>query len=161
MIWDDAAKKKLAKFWASGLSCSQIAKEMGVTRNAIIGKANRMKLPSRKVEKSLINNLGYKIVRKAIEDHLYKSKYTAKLLKTFKTKRNEPKQIVLVFRTTSDAVMALKDDLCKYPHGEPGKPNFRFCLKPVNGKSVYCSEHQGSCYMPTRYPIVRAGKFMK
>lgn len=161
MIWDDAAKKKLAKFWASGLSSNQIAKLMGVTRNAIIGKAHRMKLSSRKVEKSLINNLGYKIVRKAIEDHLYKPKYPAKLLKTFKTKRNEPKQIVLVFQTTSDAVMALQDYLCKYPYGEPGKPNFRFCLKLVNSAGSYCPEHKELCLQPLQPRRGGAGKLYK
>ena len=132
MIWTAAATKRVERLWASGLSGSQIAKLMGTTKNAIIGKARRMGLPLRKISQPVLKK---KIAR-----------------------RPKPKP---VFQGTSDAVMALKDDLCKYPHGEPGKPNFRFCLKSVNGKSVYCSEHQGLCYMPTRYPIVRAGKYMK
>jgi len=132
MIWDDAAKKRMEKHWANGLSGSQIAKLFGTTRSAILGKARRMGLPSRRITQPVLKK---KIARQ--------TKFT------------------LAFKTTATAVAALRDDLCKYPHGEPGKPNFRFCLKPVNGKSVYCSEHQGSCYMPTRYPIVRAGKFMK
>lgn len=132
MIWTAAATKRVERLWASGLSGSQIAKLMGTTKNAIIGKASRMGLPPRKISQPVLKK---KIAR-----------------------RPKPKP---VFQGTSDAVMAIKDDLCKYPHGEPGKPNFRFCLKPVASESVYCSEHKDLCYMPTRYPIVRAGKFMK
>jgi GcrA cell cycle regulator len=155
MIWDDAAKKKLAKLWASGLSCSQIAKEMGVTRNAIIGKANRMKLQSRKVIKVA---LSYKIVRKAPKDTLYKAKQAVILIKAFKPKRKEPKQIVPVFRTTSDAVMALQDYLCKYPYGEPGKPLFRFCLKLVDSAGSYCPKHKELCFQPLQPRRGGAGK---
>ena len=132
MIWDDAATKRMDKLWADGFSGSQIAKKLGISRSAVLGKARRMGLPARKITQPVLKK---KIARKP------KSKQ--------------------VFQGTSDAVIALRDDLCKYPHGEPGKPNFRFCLKPVASESVYCSEHNDLCYMPTRHPIVRAGKFMK
>jgi len=161
MIWDEATKKKLTQLWASGLSSNQIATLMVVTRNAIIGKAHRMKLQSRKVEKSLINNLGYKTARKAIDDNLTKTKHTAKLLKTCKPKRKEPKQIVPVFQTTSDAVMALQDYLCKYPYGEPGRPHFRFCLKLVNSAGSYCPEHKELCLQPLQPRRGGAGKLYK
>ena len=145
MIWDDATIKRMEKHWANGLSGSQIAKLLGTTRSAVLGKARRMGLPPRKF------NLGYRITRKAINDNLYKTKYTVKLIKP---KRN----IVLAFRTTSDAVMALKDNICKYPHGEPGKPNFRFCLKPVARGSIYCPEHKELCFQPPLPRRYGAGK---
>jgi GcrA cell cycle regulator len=132
MIWTAAATKRVERLWASGLSGNQIAKLMGTTRNAIIGKARRMGLPARKISQPVLKK---KIARKP---------------------KSRP-----VFQGTSDAVMALVDGLCKYPYGEPCKENFRFCMKSTENKGVYCSEHQGLCYMPTRYPIVRAGKFMK
>lgn len=158
MIWDESAKKKLTKLWASGLSSNQIATLMGVTRNAIIGKAHRMKLQSRKVTKVL---LSYKIVRKAPKDTLHKANQTVRLIKTFTPKRKEPKQIVPVFRTTSDAVMALQDYLCKYPYGEPGRPHFRFCLKLVDSAGSYCPEHKELCLQPLQPRRGGAGKLYK
>jgi GcrA cell cycle regulator len=45
--WDEESKNKLREFWSGGLSASLIGKEMGLTKNSIIGAANRMKLPPR------------------------------------------------------------------------------------------------------------------
>lgn len=44
--WSVEDSEKLRKLWESGLSCSQIAREIGngFTRNAIIGRAQRMGL---------------------------------------------------------------------------------------------------------------------
>lgn len=47
-IWTDERVADLKRLWEKGYSCSQIAVEMncGLTRNAIIGKAHRLKLSS-------------------------------------------------------------------------------------------------------------------
>ena len=46
--WTDANVATLKSHWASGLSASKIAAAIGgVTRNAVIGKASRLKLPGR------------------------------------------------------------------------------------------------------------------
>ena len=45
--WTDERLEKLRKLWDKGLSISQIGEELGVTRNAVAGKAHRLKLPKR------------------------------------------------------------------------------------------------------------------
>jgi hypothetical protein len=46
--WDDVEDARLRGLWLSGLSASKIAAQMpGRTRNAIIGRAHRLKLPNR------------------------------------------------------------------------------------------------------------------
>lgn len=47
-IWTDDRISELRRLWDGGYSCSQIAAEMGasLTRNAVIGKAHRLKLSS-------------------------------------------------------------------------------------------------------------------
>lgn len=46
--WTDERTDSLRKLWAEGLSASQIARKMGgITRNSVIGKANRLGLEGR------------------------------------------------------------------------------------------------------------------
>jgi len=48
MNWTDERVEQLKKLWAEGYSASQIAAQLGgVTRNAVIGKAHRLKLAGR------------------------------------------------------------------------------------------------------------------
>ncbi|MDB9761817.1 GcrA family cell cycle regulator [Alphaproteobacteria bacterium] len=44
--WTEAKVKKLAKLWGKGISAREIAEKLGesITRNAVIGKANRLGL---------------------------------------------------------------------------------------------------------------------
>lgn len=45
--WNAAAIDKLRKLWAEGHSTAEIARRMGGTKNAIVGKAHRIGLPGR------------------------------------------------------------------------------------------------------------------
>lgn len=49
MNWTEKRIAQLAKLWKEGRTASEIAKEMGggLTRNAVIGKAHRLKLERR------------------------------------------------------------------------------------------------------------------
>ena len=46
--WDEAREAKLKELWEKGHTASQIAEILGgTTRNAVIGKAHRLKLAGR------------------------------------------------------------------------------------------------------------------
>jgi len=49
MSWTDERVTVLKQLWGEGKTAAEIAKELGegVTRNAVIGKAHRLKLSSR------------------------------------------------------------------------------------------------------------------
>ncbi len=47
MEWTQDDLDQLARLWAEGKSTSLIASEMNTTKNAIVGKAHRLRLPSR------------------------------------------------------------------------------------------------------------------
>ena len=48
MSWTDERVALLKKLWGEGKTAAEIAKELGgVTRNAVIGKAHRLKLSNR------------------------------------------------------------------------------------------------------------------
>ena len=47
MEWNDETIARLRAFWAEGLSTAEIGRRMGVSKNAVVGKAHRLNLPAR------------------------------------------------------------------------------------------------------------------
>jgi GcrA cell cycle regulator len=51
MSWTEERTARLTELWAEGVSASEIGTELGINKNAVIGKAHRMKLTPRKSSK--------------------------------------------------------------------------------------------------------------
>ena len=47
----------------------------------------------------------------------------------------------------------LTERMCKWPFGDPKKPDFHFCGKAVDITKTYCPEHRALAYAPPRKPI--------
>ncbi|MCF8483457.1 MAG: GcrA family cell cycle regulator [Rhodospirillum sp.] len=47
MGWNDEKVEQLKKLWAEGLTTGEIGKELGVSKNAVVGKAHRLGLKGR------------------------------------------------------------------------------------------------------------------
>ena len=47
MTWTEERVTELSRLWASGYSASAIGRMLGVTKNAVVGKAHRMRLEAR------------------------------------------------------------------------------------------------------------------
>ena len=47
MVWTDDKIKKLKKLWQAGKSTAEIAKNLGMSKNSIIGKVHRLDLTAR------------------------------------------------------------------------------------------------------------------
>ena len=47
MEWTDDVISHLRAYWTEGLSTAEIGRRLGVTKNAIVGKAHRLDLPAR------------------------------------------------------------------------------------------------------------------
>ena len=47
MVWTEEKIKKLKKMWASGKATAEIAKNLGMSKNSIIGKVHRLNLATR------------------------------------------------------------------------------------------------------------------
>jgi hypothetical protein len=52
-VWSQERVERLKELWAGGHSASMIARELGVTRGAVIGKVSRLNLPERPTLSSL------------------------------------------------------------------------------------------------------------
>ena len=121
--WTDERLEKLRKLWDKGLSISQIGEQLGVTRNAVAGKAHRLKLPKRQ---SPIAKTSAKKAPKIVEST--KELPLRLALRQIKWSRSK----------------------CVWPHGDPKKVEFGFCSEPVLPGKPYCPEHCDLAYTTSR-----------
>ena len=56
--------------------------------------------------------------------------------------------------STAEKVCALAPDACRWPCGDPARPDFHFCGSPV-AKKPYCEHHRAMAY---RAPLTGSGQ---
>jgi DNA-binding CsgD family transcriptional regulator len=57
-LWPDDRIGALRKLWRQGLSCTEIAPRLGVSKDAVVGKARRLRLPIRVPQNARLNRTG-------------------------------------------------------------------------------------------------------
>ena len=124
--WDEKKLEELEKLWGQGLPISKIGEILGVSRNAIAGKAHRLGLPKRN---SPISKSGDP--RKNRETS---SKNTIQQL---------PLKIML-------REVEWSRNRCCWPIGDPKLPGFSFCGTSIIPGRPYCEEHSNLAYTNTR-----------
>jgi len=127
--WNLNSISKLKRLWKKGaISTSEIGDKLGVTKNAVVGKAHRLGLDARK------NKVIKKIKRKKAKPKILEKKTVLPK----KSKKTQKKNTL--------GLMDLKNDMCHWPMGDPRDPDFSFCgAKTVNGKP-YCLRHCTDAY---------------
>ena len=147
MSWTDERVELLKKLWGEGKTAAEIAKELGdVTRNAVIGKAHRLKLSNRV---SPIQQNSKKPVKATTEE--VKKPVVRKPLR---------REEVTVFTGEGIKLADLKDKMCRWPIGDPREENFRFCGCQAVSGLPYCGEHVKVAYQAaTRNRILQAEDF--
>ena len=145
MSWTDERVALLKKLWGEGKTAAEIAKELGgVTRNAVIGKAHRLKLSNRL---SPIQQNNKKPVVKVVED------------------KPQPRKVandtaVFDMKIKGVQLYEVKDKMCRWPIGDPKEADFRFCGCSSIAGLPYCGEHAKVAYQAaTRNRILQAEDF--
>ena len=140
MTWNDEKVQKLKELWGKGNTASQIAQIIGgVSRNAVIGKANRLKLSGKIKTKNPSSNSNF---NNLIEDNNNKfkrgrkSKFKSLIIEKDFEPEN-PKQIE-----------ELDENTCKWPIGHPNEKNFYFCGRSSLKNFSYCKLHLLYAYQP-------------
>ncbi len=119
MPWTQARIETLKTSWDAGLSAAQIADALGVTRNAVIGKAWRLGLADRRVMRK---------ARKPRPEH----RRVAKL-------RPAPAPVPACCKPVSRPLFDLADDQCRWV---VDVREFLFCGAPVaDARRPYCPHH--------------------
>lgn len=157
MEWNEDAITKLRILWAEGHSTAEIGRRMGVSKNAVVGKAHRLTLEARP---SPIRRDSDKMPRRRQVKRVQGSTLPA-LTATPETPppaapvpiRPRP-QIVEHAAPVLRAVPASRPGArvtpCCWPIGEPGTRAFRFCDEGSVGGKPYCEQHSALAYVKVR-----------
>lgn len=174
MQWTDERVELLKKRWAEGLSASQIAAELGgVTRNAVIGKVHRLGLSGRaKAAPTAVSRMRAKPSAGQAPRHAAPASAAARPQQSFGMRGNAalamqasavpqsrptpaptprivpieaPETALVCERVT---IMELRENMCRWPLGDPSQPEFRFCGGRSTPGQAYCAHHSQIAYQP-------------
>lgn len=148
-IWSDEKIERLKLLWGTDLSMAGIAAEMGVSRNSVIGKCNRLGLPSRGQAPRLTEE---ELRRRRLErQRVYDEKrrtFGARLSKTRKRVRMDTPSIVASTPYVGDLRIPLRDlrdfsnkraNQCRFIADEPPGPDYLACGNETQAGESYCA----------------------
>lgn len=140
--WTDERLERLRRLWAEGMSASKIGVQMGISKNSVVGKVHRLKLPSRP---SPIQPRSEPKAKRA-------PKQTLPPVKPEQIVKEEPKPAVVArqvepVKKPVAAPRVIADRPCQWPFGDPGETGFRFCGCPSERGRPYCAEHVAVAYV--------------
>lgn len=129
--WTEDRVALLTKLWGEGKTAAEIAKELGgVTRNAVIGKAHRLKLSGRV---------------SPIQQNKKSTPKKAKPVLKVVEKPRVPKPA----NQDKGTIIPLSDisgNMCRWPIGDPQHEHFGFCGDRSIAGLPYCNEHSKQAY---------------
>ncbi|MGI4943353.1 MAG: GcrA family cell cycle regulator [Janthinobacterium lividum] len=155
MDWNEDTIARLRAFWDEGHSTAEIGRRMGVTKNAIVGKAHRLELPARPSPIRRVAEAGHVSrrdqVRRVSGPTLPVAEAVADAVR--KEPLAEPPSVARpapLLRAVPPPRPAVKASTCCWPIGEPGTPSFRFCDEGALPSKPYCQEHASLAYVKVR-----------
>jgi GcrA cell cycle regulator len=115
--WTEDRLAKLRELWDKKLSITKIGEELGVSRNAVAGKAHRLGLEKRQSP-----------IKPSIKPKTQKNEWDETL--------RGPMPLRLVLRS-----LEWSRNKCQWPYGDPKNLDFKFCGEPVLSGKPYCLKH--------------------
>lgn len=173
MDWTAEAIERLQALWAEGHSTAEIGRRMGISKNAVVGKAHRLNLSARPspIRRETLGErppaapsnraprAANPVTRPAFTPGLAAGT-TPNL--AFVPQAVSPSAAQSASPPTQRSVAAQSAGVvrafprlgaarsCCWPIGEPGKPDFRFCSAEATSGKPYCSEHAAVAYVKAR-----------
>lgn len=146
--WTSERIEFLKACFEAGLTCREIAVQIGLSRNAVIGKISRLKL-TRETEEETPPR------RKAPKGS---ARGSAKRRRLNPTPRQQYRMLQAVYDPASVeepitsehccSLLELDEQRCRWPFSTPGAEDFRFCgNRPIDGLP-YCAGHARLAYQP-------------
>ena len=154
--WNNQTISTLRTLWSEGHSTAEIGRRMGVSKNAIVGKAHRLVLPPRPSP-----------IRGGAEGRAKPSPRVRPPVPPLATllPANPPVRSVPATAPAAPASPRVPDPLparptvrrspvpgcgCQWPIGAPGTQEFRLCGDEPVARKPYCESHCGRAYVRPR-----------
>ncbi len=142
MEWTEETITQLRHLWSEGLPTAEIGRRLGITKNAVIGKAHRLTLPSRPSPIPAPTS-GEKVLREPRRATRAKSFHVSGAASLTAPSAAAPRRRI-------EPPPFRRAHTCCWPLGEPGKPGFRFCDDPALPTKPYCATHADLAYVKIR-----------
>ena len=143
MIWPAEHMERLRRLWGHGLSAAGIGTILGRSRHAVIGKAHRMGLAP--IERQAAARPPARHGGGGQFPWIRKRRASGRLAGDADladiplTVIGEPRMV---------AIGELDASTCRWPIGDPRKPDFGYCGHPTGQGSVYCAGHHAIAWQP-------------
>jgi GcrA cell cycle regulator len=136
--WTPERVARVKFLWLDGKSASEVAKEIGATRNMVIGKVHRMGLHKKRPERLTIE---------AMQRGSVKREVVRRALKLKPEPLPEPSRPLPKSRPTT--LVKLDRTHCRWPLGDPKEEGFHFCGAVISERKKggrvqrpsYCEAH--------------------
>ncbi len=164
MSWTEQQIQMLKDMWGHGFSASDIAGRLGngLTRNAVIGKAHRLKLSAGIATARGDGSTGLRSAAPSSSMAAIKSSSPKRAMlrplpvlptpssttitKPIQRESYRATSFDTVKRSEGIAVTKAGDRHCRWPVGDPRSPDFRFCGCNVHEGLPYCTDHARVAY---------------
>ena len=163
--WSDETVARLRALWDEGHSAAEIGRRLGLSKNAVIGKAHRLQLASRPSPLRCGGPGGRRTPKTPVPAVMAPAGIVA-------AEAGAAPPIAPVATPRADPVpprpaVANRDTAkgtskpCCWPIGTPGTMAFRFCDEPAFAPMPYCFEHACRAYPRLRHhdaPVLAEGE---
>jgi GcrA cell cycle regulator len=141
MDWTQEQIADLMRLWNEGLSTSEIGKRLGITKNAVVGKAHRLHLSARPSP----------IKRVALRLPLVKPALPKPAMTTAPVASPAAQPAPQTAPTSAPKrAVEMTPHSCRWPIGHPGDSGFHFCGDSALPGKPYCSTHAAAAYVKVK-----------
>ena len=152
--WTSERIELLKSHFAAGLSCREIACDIGVSRNAVIGKLSRLNL-TREARPGVVRRAARKDKAKESRARSVPRAQFQMLRKLYA--ETVPEACETIQSEHRCSLLELSEEKCRWPINTPGNEDFCFCGNtPIEGLP-YCVGHTRLAYRPNSRPRVARG----
>lgn len=131
--WSEERIVQLRALWSEGLSTAEIGRRLGISKNAVVGKAHRLHLPARP---SPIRNPP---AFRSMPRRMHAPPPPRVMIEPPPPPKPEPAKVI--------ARINYKGPTCQWPLGHPGQAGFHFCGDPCAAGKPYCAGHAARAYV--------------
>lgn len=149
--WTNERIELLKQHFEAGLSCREIAADIGVSRNAVIGKLSRLNLTRGRTGDDRKGQDGSFARPKAVP------RLQFEMLATIYGDTDVPMVTGPIDEANRCSLLELSENRCRWPISSPGAEDFCFCGNSAPDGQSYCAGHSRLAYRPNARARVMRG----